>query len=92
MIKVKKSLIQKIFGTTNFLVQQIFLRQKSKNIRYKIIWSKIFGSKEVFFQNKCWSTKIKNPKKLGPKIFVKIGSVTAEIMVTWTNVAGTYIS
>ena len=33
--------------------------------------------------------KNKEPKKkikLGPKIFIKIGSVTAEIMVIWTNI------
>ena len=39
--------------------QQIFLRQKSKR---KIFGPKLCGSKEFFFQKRCWSTKIKTPK------------------------------
>ena len=30
------------------------------------------------------------PHKLGPKSFVKIGPVTAEILLIWTNVTRTY--
>ena len=45
-----------------------------------------FGSKEVCFKN-FWSTKIKTSK-----ILVKIGSVTAEILPIWTNVARTYVA
>ena len=72
----------------------------AKNIRKKNVWSKkkcgckkeilvqkIFRSKEV------WSTKIRAPKKFGPKSLVKIESVvTAEILLLWTNVAMTYVA
>ena len=36
--------------------------------------------------------KIKSTEKLDPKTLVKIGSVTAEIMLIWTNVAKTYVT
>ena len=32
------------------------------------------------------------PKKLGQKSFVKIGPVTAEILLSWTNVAWTNVT
>ena len=32
------------------------------------------------------------PKKLGPKSLVKIGPVTAEILLIWTNVAKTNVA
>ena len=38
------------------------------------------------------STKIKAPKKLGPKSLVSIESVTVEIFLIWTNVARTYVA
>ena len=31
------------------------------------------------------------PKKLGPKSLVKIGPVTAEILLKWTNVTRVYV-
>ena len=34
----------------------------------------------------------KGPQKLGPKSLVKIGSVTADIFLIWTNVARTYVA
>ena len=37
------------------------------------------------------STKIMPPKKWSPKSLVKIGPVTAEILVIWTNVARAYV-
>ena len=33
---------------------------------------------------KFWSKKIKASKSLGPKSFVKIGKVSAEILLIWT--------
>ena len=39
-----------------------------------------------------WSTKIMTPETLGPKSVVKIGPVTAEIYLIWTNVARAYAS
>ena len=32
------------------------------------------------------------PKKLGPKSLVKIGPVTAEILLIWTNVTRAYVA
>ena len=32
------------------------------------------------------------PKKLGQKSFVKIGPVTAEILLIWTNVTKAYVA
>ena len=63
-----------------FCVTKIWVR--------KYLVQKIFGAKKVFFKKNFGPQKIR-PKKLGPKIFVKIGSVTPEIMLIWTNVAGT---
>ena len=45
-----------------------------------------------FDPKKRWSTKFKGPKKLGHKIFVKIGTVTAEILLIWANVARIYVA
>ena len=42
------------------------------------------------FGEKMCSTKIEAPRKLGPKILVKIVSVIAEILLIWTNVARKY--
>ena len=44
-----------------------------------------------FCPKNMWSTKNKDPKKLNPKRLVKIQSVTAEILLIWTNVARTYM-
>ena len=38
------------------------------------------------------STKIMPPKKWSPKSLVKIGPVTAEILVIWTNVSRAYVA
>ena len=46
----------------------------------------MFGSTEF------WSTKIRTSKKLGAKSLAKIGSVTVEILLTWTNVARTNVA
>ena len=43
----------------------------------------MFGS-QIF-----WVQKVKAPKQLVHKSLVKIGSVTAEILLIWTNVAMT---
>ena len=53
---------------------------------------KILGLKRIKCPRKIWPTKIINPKKLGPKILVEIGAVTAEILLIWTNVVREYIS
>ena len=41
---------------------------------------------------KYWSKNFKATKRFGPKSFVKIGSVIAEIFLSWTNVARTNVS
>ena len=43
-------------------------------------------SKEVWSKN-ILTHENDDPKKLGPKSFVKIRRVTAEILLIWTNVA-----
>ena len=54
----------------------------------KCLGQKEFGPKD--FVQKKLLTKIKAPKILGPKSLVKMGSITAEISLICTNVAGTY--
>ena len=49
----------------------------------------IFGSKK-FGAKKIWFKKL-ILQKLGPKSLVRIGSVTTEIFLIWTNVARTNI-
>ena len=74
IIKVKKSLIQKTFGRTNFLVQHIFLRQKSKNIQYEIIWSKNFWVKgSFFFKINVGPQKLRTQKNWVPTFLSKLG-------------------
>ena len=48
---------------------------------------KKFGSRKLYIKKKS-----KPAKKLGPKNWVKIGSVTAEIFLIWTNVARTNVA
>ena len=58
-----------------------FLSKNIKSNGPKNFWvKKIFGSK------KFW------PPKFGSKSLVKRRSVTAEIMLIWTNVARTYVA
>ena len=57
----------------------------------KILWSEILAEINVGLNNfglrTFLSTQIINPKKLGSKSLVKIGTVTAEIWLIRTNVA-----
>ena len=46
----------------------------------------------MFGPKKCWPTEIRASKKLGAKSLAKIGSVTVEILLTWTNVARTNVA
>ena len=39
-----------------------------------------------------WSTKLMTPKKLGTKSFIKIGPVSAEILLISTNVTRAYVA
>ena len=66
-----------------------FLDPKGK----KICIQKIFGPKNlgVIVQINVGPQQLK-PKKHGSKKLVKIVSVTAEIMLIWTNVARTYVA
>ena len=46
--------------------------------------------KKILESNKILVKKVKAPKKLGTKSVVKIGPVTAEILLIWTNVTRAY--
>ena len=75
------------FGSKKFLGKKIFWSTGPKKYR-----SKKFGSKNIWVK---WSViqkyfgrqKLKALEKLDPKSLVKIGSVTAEIFLMWTNIA-----
>ena len=45
-----------------------------------------------FIPRTFWITLIMTPRKLGPKSVVKIGPVTAEILLICTNVARAYVA
>ena len=58
---------------------------------------KNFGFEKNLGLKKCvpkmfWSIKTMTPKKLGPKDLVKIGPVTAEILLILTNTARAYFA
>ena len=84
-------MIQKIFGTTNLLVQETFLPHKSKKYSVPKFWvQKYFGQNKFFFKKNVGPQKLRH-QKLGPKSLVKIWSVTAEIILIWTNVTQFYM-
>ena len=95
--KFKKILVQKNFGFEKFVSLRQFWVQR------KIDFEIFFGSNKLwalikfcvlkkFCPRTFWSTKIMTPKKLGPKSLVKIGPVTAEILLIWTNVTRAYVA
>ena len=51
-------------------------------------WSEQNSGLKKFGPRTFWPTKI---EKLGPKSLVKIGPVTAEILLIWTNVTTAYM-
>ena len=65
-------------------------------------WVRKFGVHKILRSQKIWVKqnfgkkisikKVKACKELGPKRLVKIGSVTAEIFLIWTNVALTNVA
>ena len=76
---------QKKFEPEETLRQQNF---ESKEIfNPKKFGSRKFWVKTIVGLQNFGSKEIKACKKLGPKSLVKIGSVTAEIFLIWTNVA-----
>ena len=90
--------LEKKIGDKNdfFLGKKIFALKKRHQcwaIKISVLILN-FGSKKILRsknlgQAKCWSKKFKSPKRLGPKSLVKIGSVIAEIFLSWTNVPRT---
>ena len=57
------------------------------------LWALIkFWVWKKFFPRTFWSTKIMTQHKFGPKSFVKIGPVTAEILLIWTNLIRAYVA
>ena len=65
---------------------------KKNVVKKDCMVQEIFRSKEVWPKKKFWPRKIMAPKKLGPKCLVKIGPLTAEILLIWTNVARAYVA
>ena len=62
-----------------------------KDLAQKRCWyNKMLGQK-IKVQKKFWSSKILITKKFYPKSFEKIRSVTAEIILIWTNVTKTVL-
>ena len=55
------------------------------------MWSKNYFGEKKFGAKICVLQKLSHPKKLSPKSLVKIGAVTAEILLIWTNVVRTYM-
>ena len=70
--------------------------KKSVNPKFfgpnKFVGPKNIWVKRSLAQKQCWSTKIKAPKILVPKQFVKSGSVTSEILLVWAYVAKTFVA
>ena len=52
----------------------------------------ILGQKKILGLKIFWSIKMNAPKKLGPNSFMKIGLVTAKILLVWANVTRTYVA
>ena len=88
-----------VFLDTNILVKKNCIKRKcwskknpgQKNVRSKMLVPKSFGLKSCSVQKnlgrtKLWFNKIRAPKKLIPKILLKILSVTTDIFLVWTNV------
>ena len=84
----KKFAPEKNCGPKNFCPPKKFgvqnMRGPKKIVQYLRI-TKIKAPNN-FKYKKIWSTQIKLPKKLVPKLFVKIWSVIAEILLILTNV------
>ena len=82
------------------LVKKINLYLKNFELKHflgsnKITGQKVVGPKKHLFLKNFWVKKSfgsKDPKKLDPKSSVKIGLVTPEILLIWTNVARTYVA
>ena len=73
-----------MLGPVKLLVQKFWASQKDLALK-TILSLKKFWSKEVWSKN-ILVQKIMTPKKLGPKSLAKIGLVTAEILLIWTNI------
>ena len=100
---VQKAFCLKNKGPQSFYVQKMLTPQRFsvqkiqgekiwlKNIQVKRLFDpNIILVKRSFVQKKCWFTKIKAPKKCGPKILVV--SISADILLIWRNVAWAYIA
>ena len=61
----QKYRVQKFFGTTNFVVQQIFCIKKVKNVRYKNFFSQrnIWVKRRLFFKINVGQQKLR-PQKI----------------------------
>ena len=85
--RIKKN-IQRIFGKKSFFGPKNIWVKKGNIFGPKNFWSKNILVKKSVVQKNVGPQKSRNPK-MGPKILVKIGSLTAEVILLWTNVAWT---
>ena len=89
--KVKKILFKKISGLTKIVGLQNFAFKGNLSSKFFLGPIKLLVLKK-FCPRTFWSTKIMTPKKFGPKSLVKIGPVTAETLLIWTNVTRAYLA
>ena len=87
--------LKSILGLEFFLCPIKLWVQKCWALKKFWVWKKFivrkkFGSKEVWSKS-ILAHKNYEPQKLGPKSFVKIRSVIAEILLIYTNGARTYV-
>ena len=78
---LKKRLGLKNFGSEKVVGSRKFLG----------LWSEKNGSLKVW-SNNIFVHKNYDPQKLGTKSLVKIGPVTAEILLIWTNAARAHVA
>ena len=82
--------VSKNLGPKKFVRKKIDVQTKFWIQRFWV--HKIVGPKNLQGPKKISIKKVKACQKLGPKRFVKIGSVTAETFLIWTNVARTNVA
>ena len=94
---VRKEIFEiKLRSEKNFGLKKLLVR---KNFRFNKIAGpkilgpeKILGLKKILVSKNILVHKNYDPQKLGPKDLVKIGPITAEILLTWTNVTKAYVA
>ena len=94
---VPEILSQKTFGSKDFRSRKSGPKEVClKEVVWKYVEKKNFESKKYlglkkFGPKKCGLQRLRPPKVVS-KYLVKIGSVTVEILLIWTNVPRTYVA